>query len=434
MSGNALIARSRPGAWRGARPGCTGRRRLAAAGTVLAGIVVLLAGCSGTSTGTPHSAAATPHAAASASARVAGVLHLVVPPGPVQTGNVDDRADWVTPFEKRTGCQVELKNASTDADAVNDINHGIGRSYYDGVLGSPEVLGQLAAVNALQPLDTRRIGGYPVLSARLRGSPGEQYGGNVYGMPYSWDTYVTGFDSGQVKPAPQDWASLFAPASAARHAGKITVPDSPVTLALAALYLKSARPSLGITDPFELTKPQLAAAAQAVSAARPGVGTFWSQDATVIGQLGDGQDVLGAVLNHQIVEMSRAGLPAAGVPAPTAAAGSGTVVGSVLSWMMTSQAPQTACMYRWLSWSTSNYVQERVSAWTVSAPASPAACRGPAAANCTAFHMADLPTARNIVFEHLPVPDCGGARTGCTGYAQWRADWQHIAGAPAVNG
>jgi putative spermidine/putrescine transport system substrate-binding protein len=405
----------------------------------LAGTLVLLAGCSGTTTGPSHAGGATPSARSSAgSASVSsglskGTLNLVVVSGPVQNGNVDPKADWVTPFQKQTGCLVELKNASTDAQAVDDINRGTGRAYYDGALGSPEVLGQLVKDGDLRPLDTSRITGYSRLSPRLRSAPGELSGGKIYGLPYSWDSYVTGYDATKVKPAPQSWTSLFEPASAARYAGKITVPDSPLTLALAALYLKSAQPSLGISDPFELTKPQLAAAVQAVTAVRHNIGTFWTQDSEVIGQLGDGQDVLGAVLSHQIVEMARAGLPTAGVPAPAPApaAGSGTAVGSVLSWMMTSQAPESDCMYRWLSWSASASVQERVSAWTNTAPANPAACTRAAAANCADFHMASLATAGNLVFDHLPASDCGDGTTGCTDYAQWQTDWRHITGEPA---
>ncbi len=226
------------------------------------------------------------------------------------------------------------------------------------MLGSPEVLGTLAWAGDIQPLDVQRITGYPQLSPRLRAAPSELYDGKLYGMPYSWDFYVTGYDPAVVKPAPQSWDTLFEPASAARYAHRITVPDSPVTLALAALYLKSAQPSLGITDPFELTEPQLAAAQQAVIAIRPSVGSFWSQDSDVVGPLGDGQYVLGAVLNHQIEEMSRAGLPTAGWPAPAATAGQGPAVADVQSWMMTAKSPNSSCMYKWLSWSASADVQE----------------------------------------------------------------------------
>lgn len=54
-----------------------------------------------------------------------------------------------------------------------------------------------------------------------------------------------------------------------------------------------------------------------------------------------------------------------------------------------------------------------------------------AAANCAEFHESSLPTARNIVFDHLPVSDCGTGQTGCTGYAQWQADWRRLTGEAA---
>lgn len=436
MSGHALNGRSGRASHahrdrgRGRPHHGAGRWRLPILLPTLAAAVALLAGCSGTRTGPPNApkATASPTAISPTSDSNDNVLRLVVPPGPVQNGNIASDADWVTPFENQTGCRVELKNANTDAQAFTLLTQGTGDSYYDGILASPEVAGQLINDRAAAPLDTSRITGYPELSARLRDTSVEVSGGTVYGVPYLWDSYVTGYDVGKVNPAPQGWSAVFAPSSAAKYAGKITVPDSPATLALAALYLKSAQPSLGISDPFELTKPQLAAAAQAVSAIHSSVGTFWSQDSSVIGQLGDGQDVLGAVMTHQIVQLARAGLPTAGVPAPATAAGAGTTIGWVYSWLMSAHAPNTTCTYKWLSWSASRYVQEHAAVWSNVAPAAPSACRGATAALCSEFHEADLATARNLIFEHLPVKDCGNGQTGCTDYAQWQAAWQHITG------
>jgi putative spermidine/putrescine transport system substrate-binding protein len=391
---------------------------------------MLVAGCSGGSGGTTHAsgaAAASPSGTASPSASGRqNLLRLVVPPGPVQNGNVIPRDDWVTPFEKRTGCQVDLKNDYTDAAAAKDFTAG--GSYYSGILASPELAGQLISTRAAAPLNTALIPGYTALGAALRTAPTEVSGGKTYGVPYAWDTYVTGYDAAKVNPAPQNWNALFVPASAARYAGKITMPDSTATIALAALYLKSAQPSLGITDPFELDKTQFAAATQAVNAVRHNVGTFWSQDSSVIGPLGDGQNVLGAVMTHQIAEMARAGLPAAGVPAQATAARSGETIGYVQSWLISAHAGNPSCMYRWLSWTASKSVQEQMSAWTGTAPANPAACTGPAAAICAAFHETSQSTARNITFEHLPLADCGNGRTGCTDYAHWQSAWHRIAG------
>ncbi len=354
-----------------------------------------------------------------------GILRLVVPPGPVQNGEVNTKDDWVTPFEKQTGCRVTLKNAGTDAEAVGYMTQN---NFYDGILASPEAAGQLIAGRTAAPLNVHLIDGYQALSSRLRNAPGEVSGGKVYAVPYLWDAYVVGYNPGAVKPAPRGWDALFAPSAAKRHSGKITVPDAPVTLALAALYLRSARPSLGITDPFELNQSQFGAAVKAVDAVRGSIGTYWAQDSSVIGQFGSAQDVLGAVLRRQVDALDQAGLPAASVPSSGSVA-SGPAIGWVGSWLMSARAQHPGCMYRWLSWSASHQVQQQVSAWTGQAPARPAACAGAAASPCDRFHEAVLASARNLVFEHLPAGDCGGGRTGCVAYPRWQSAWTRLASA-----
>ncbi len=52
----------------------------------------------------------------------------------------------------------------------------------------------------------------------------------------------------KVKPAPTSWASIYSP----KYKGKVTVPDNPIQIADAALYLMKTQPSLGIKDPYEL--------------------------------------------------------------------------------------------------------------------------------------------------------------------------------------
>jgi hypothetical protein len=76
-------------------------------------------------------------------------------------------------------------------------------------------------------------------------------------------------------------------------------------------------------------------------------------------------------------------------------------------------------------------VQERASAFTSAAPVVPAACLGPAAANCAAYRMSSLPSARNLVFEHLPVTSCGQTG-GCASYADWQSAWKRVTDAAGV--
>ena len=55
---------------------------------------------------------------------------------------------------------------------------------------------------------------------------------------------------------PTSWGAIYDP----KNKGKITIPDNPIQIADAALYLSKTKPSLGIKDPYELTKAQLDAA------------------------------------------------------------------------------------------------------------------------------------------------------------------------------
>ncbi len=60
-------------------------------------------------------------------------------------------------------------------------------------------------------------------------------------------------------PAPTSWAAIYSP----KYKGQSRVPNNPIQIADAALYLSKTQPSLGITDPYELTEAQLNAAAEA---------------------------------------------------------------------------------------------------------------------------------------------------------------------------
>ena len=70
---------------------------------------------------------------------------------------------------------------------------------------------------------------------------------------------------------PTSWAAIYDP----KNKGKITIPDNPIQIADAALYLSKTKPSLGIKDPYELTKAQLAAAVALLKPQRPLVKKYW---------------------------------------------------------------------------------------------------------------------------------------------------------------
>ena len=77
-----------------------------------------------------------------------------------------------------------------------------------------------------------------------------------YGVSLQWGPNVLMYNTKDFPAAPTTWSVLYNP----KYKGQVTVPDNPIQIADAALYLEKTKPSLGITDPYELTQPQFQAA------------------------------------------------------------------------------------------------------------------------------------------------------------------------------
>ena len=75
-----------------------------------------------------------------------------------------------------------------------------------------------------------------------------------------------------MKPAPTSWSSIYTP----KYKGKITVPDNPIQIADAALYLMKTQPSLGIKDPYELNSTQFNAAINLLKQQKPLIKKYWA--------------------------------------------------------------------------------------------------------------------------------------------------------------
>ena len=72
--------------------------------------------------------------------------------------------------------------------------------------------------------------------------------------------------------APTSWSVIYSK----KYAGKITIPNNPIQIADAALYLSVHQPKLGITDPYELTQSQFNAAVNLLKQQRPLVKEYWN--------------------------------------------------------------------------------------------------------------------------------------------------------------
>ncbi|XRQ03600.1 ABC transporter substrate-binding protein [Actinomadura welshii] len=345
-----------------------------------------------------------------------GMLNLVTLPGSIESGTSDQRVDWVTPFEERTGCKVGLKVVQTPEEMAG-LMRDEGRRY-DGVAAPPEVAGQLIAERQVTPVNTDLVDGYKKLEPKLRRllrRDGEQYG-----VPYVWGSNLLVHDTRTVPPPPS-WAALFDPRQAARYSGKLIMRDSPLAIAEAALYLKGDKPKLDIDDPYSLTPEQLEAAGRVLAEQRPHVGAYWERPADAVSAFAGGRAVLGQAWPYHVDVLTRASRPV------QAAVPSEGVTGWMDAWMIGARVEHPNCMYQWLQWTASPDVQQQVAEWSGVAPANPQACSGDRLKPgfCAAYHVGDRDHLDKVIFAHAPTKACDGEsdENDCTDYAEWKKTW-----------
>jgi putative spermidine/putrescine transport system substrate-binding protein len=376
----------------------------------VAALLALTAACSGSGS---HSAGPTPLASIGAGE---GSVRLLSLPGYVEDGTTDPRVDWVSSFQKRTGCRVSYTQVGTGSQLVDKFEAGSGNNF-DAVLAPADVGARLIAGHDASPLNTQLLTGYTAIDRRLRNAAGVAAGGKAYGVPFDWTSYTLGYNSSSVNTAPAGWNAVFSPASASQHPGRVTLPDTPFTIAQVALYLRSARPGLQITNPYELTSKQLSAVMAVLQSVRGSDNRFWRADPDLIGQFATGSAVLGSVLPRTVSSLAGAGKPMAGTsPAQ------GTT-GEVDSWMMSAAPLDPNCTYEWMMWSITEFVQRLVASWLGVAPVNPAACDALGSRFCGLYHANDPAFLDSVAFEQLPVADCGNGKNDCTTWADWQNAW-----------
>ena len=177
-------------------------------------------------------------------------MNLIAWAGYVEDGSTDPKVDWVSDFEKQTGCQVNVKIGNTSDEMVTLMRTG----KYDGVSASGDATLRLIAGGDVDPVNTDLVPNYKDVFPGLKDQPHNTVDGVNYGIPHGRGANLLMFNKDVVKPAPDSWGVVFDKNSP--YKGKVTAYDSPIYIADAALYLKATQPDLGIDDVYELDDKQ----------------------------------------------------------------------------------------------------------------------------------------------------------------------------------
>ena len=360
-----------------------------------------------------------------------GSLNLIAWPGYVESGQNDPKFDWVTPFQQQTGCTVKVTYADTSPQMVTLMRQGGGK-VYDGVSASGNATNQLIAHGDVAAIDVNKIiAGYGSLVMRSLQAPGHNTVKGVhYGVPYMWGPNFLMYNTKVVTTAPTSWNVVFEPTIDGQpnpYAGKVTAYNDSITIADAALYLKAHNPSLGITDPYELTSAQLDAAVSLLQQQHSLVTKYWAAYTDEIDGFESGAMVIGTAWPvNQALIASDGKVPVASVYP------SEGVTGWADTWMMSAHAPHPNCMLKWMQWTMKPDVQAQVAEYYGATPSLTAACpiltKDIGSDATTLYHCGDDAFLSKIALWKTPIADCGNGKTDCTDINAWTDKWTQITG------
>ena len=188
-----------------------------------------------------------------------GEVDIVAWPGYIERGESDKAYDWVTEFEKKTGCKVNVKTAGTSDEMVALMNEG----GFDLVTASGDASLRLVAGKRVQEVNTGLIPSWKTVDERLQNAPWHTVEGKHYGVPYQWGPNVLMYNTNAFKEPPKSWSVVFEEQTlpdGKSNKGRIQAYDGAIYIADAALYLMAKKPELGIKDPYELNEAQYKAA------------------------------------------------------------------------------------------------------------------------------------------------------------------------------
>jgi putative spermidine/putrescine transport system substrate-binding protein len=328
---------------------------------------------------------------------------------------------WVKPFEKQTGCQVNAKYAGSSDEMVTLMRQG-GGSQYDLVSASGDASLRLIRGGDVAPVNVKLIPGYKDFIPQLQSPPHNTVDGKHYGISLQWGPNTLLYNTTKVSPAPSSWSAIYDP----KYKGQITVPDNPIQIADAALYLSKTQPALGIKDPYELTEKQLDAAASLLKRQRPLVKKYWALASDEIDLFKNRDAVIGASWPYQTITLQADNAPVKDtIPREGA-------TGWADTWMLSAHAQHPNCAYMWMKWVSTPQVQAQQAISFGETPANTKACsymeriqKGA----CAQYH-ADAPASyfNSIRFWKTPTRDCGNGKQDCTDYTTWQQKWTEIKG------
>lgn len=355
-----------------------------------------------------------------------GQVDIVAWPGYIERGETDKNYDWVTDFEKKTQCKVNIKTAGTSDEMVALMNEG----GFDLVTASGDASLRLISGKRVQPVNVDLIPSWKTVDERLQNAPWHTVDGKHYGVPYQWGANVLAYNTKVFTEAPTSWSVVFEEQNlpdGKSNKGRVQAFDGPIYIADAALYLMNKKPELGIKDPYELTEEQYKAALDLLRSQRNLVSRYWHDAFIQIDDFKNEGVVASSSWPFQVnlLQADAAAMEKTPIASTIPAEGA---TGWADTTMMHAEAPHPNCAYMWLEHSINPKLQGDLAAWFGSVPSVLAACKGNALLGDKGCETNGVNNFEKIHFWRTPVAKCATQSAGCVPYYRWVTDMIAVLG------
>jgi putative spermidine/putrescine transport system substrate-binding protein len=349
-----------------------------------------------------------------------GELNLVIWAGYAESGETDEAFDWVTPFQDETGCQVNATPMSDSNNGVSLIQSG----EYDGISASGDATTRLIASDLVAPINTDVFENYANVFDGLKDLPHNTVDGVNYGVPHGRGPNLLAYNTEEAG-SPTSWSAVF---EGDEFAGDISIYDSSIFIADAALYLKNTQPDLGIENPYQLTQEQFDAAIALLEELDANDPLYWADYTDQISSYASGDVVVGTTWPLQVNLLKADGAPIEGITPEEGTTGWSD------TWMMYSEAEHPNCMLLWMDHMMSAEANSQATVWFGEAATSPQACEAAEAlspGHCEAQHADDEAYWDNIWYWSTPQESCADDddATTCVTQDDWVEAWTTLRGA-----
>ncbi len=344
-----------------------------------------------------------------------GEVNIVAWPGYIEDGT--NGPDWVTPFTDITGCAVNVKLGATSDEMVQLMQSG----EYDGVSASGDATQRLMAGGEVEAINLDEFTSYGDIFEGLKDKVWNSLDGKPMGIPHGRGANVLVYNTEAFPDGLDSWSVMWDGGTDAD--GAVSVYDSAIYIADAALWLMTAQPELGITNPYSLDQAQFDAAIALLESQKALAGQYWSDYTVQAGSLVDGTVLAGTT--WQVVANFAA---SEGAKIETTKPKEGAT-GWSDTWMLSSSAANPNCMKLWMDWISSPWANAQATEYFGEAPSNSLGCALTTDPDhCTNFHAEDEDYWTDVWYWTTATEECLDGRTDvtCVPYTEWVNAWSTL--------